>query len=247
MVVRGIRMMVVSYRIGGQAPHLPWFLRRLAAQGLAAAPEGDQPGRLPADWAGLEFADCWLDLGRDGDQALAERADRCRDAGLSFVELAGGWAPPGAEFGFILLVGDPPPPGAPARLALDALAPQPGCWLHSGPTHSARFCQRAFDALMHAGRAAMPEPDSQPRALEWEAILQKQWMLAGKLRQLAEAYLTERVGLLPPYSAPLPETAVHYAANLARTIMLALPDSRDWAALQNELAAHLQSRDDVRK
>ncbi|SUX55625.1 hypothetical protein [Chromobacterium vaccinii] len=173
-------------------------MRRLAAQGLAAAPEGDQPGRLPADWAGLEFADCWLDLGRDGDQALAERAARCRDAGLSFVELAGGWAPPGAEFGFILLVGDPPPPGAPGRLALDALAPQPGCWLHSGPIHSARFCQRAFDALMHAGRAAMPEPDSQPRALEWEAILQKQWMLAGKLRQLAEAYLTERIGLLPP-------------------------------------------------
>ncbi|MEO3962312.1 hypothetical protein, partial [Chromobacterium piscinae] len=94
-------MMVVSYRIGGQAPHLPWFLRRLAAQGLAAAPEGGQPGRLPADWAGLEFADCWLDLGRDGDQALAERAARCRDAGLSFVELAGGWAPAGAEFGFI--------------------------------------------------------------------------------------------------------------------------------------------------
>ncbi|MGD1824338.1 DUF4123 domain-containing protein [Chromobacterium violaceum] len=247
MVVRGIRMMAVSYRIGGHAPHLPWFLRRLAAQGLAAAPADNRPPRLPADWIGLEFADGWLDLGRDGDPALAERAAHCRAIGLPFTELAGDWMPAGGEFGFMLLVGDAPLPGSQARAGLDALAPQPGCWLHSGPVHSARFCQRAFAGLLHAGLFSLPPPDGQPRALDWEGALRRQWALADKLRALAEAYLAERVGQLPPYPAHAPDAASHYAANLARTILLAMPDGQAWAALQNELAASPQEPSGARK
>ncbi|AXE28747.1 hypothetical protein DK842_01730 [Chromobacterium phragmitis] len=239
-------MMDVFYRIGGQAPHLPWFLRRLEAQGLAAAPSGAGAARLPASWIGLECADGWLDLGRDGDQALAERAGHCRAIGLPFSELAGEWALASGEHGFMLLAGNPPSPGSSARAVLDALAPQPGCWLNSGPIHSARFCQRALSALLHAGLSSLPEPDGQPRALEWERQVSRQWQLADKLRQLAEAYLAERMGLLPPYEST-PEAAAHYAANLARTLLLTLPDPSRWEQMRDALEACLNDGSRIEK
>lgn len=229
--------MAVSYRMRGQAPHLSWFLRRLEAQGLAAGRDHGAPSVLPADWIGVELEGHWLDLAQDGDQALAERLDYCRQAGIELVELAGEWLPPAAEHGFMLLVGNAPQPDSAAWQVLDALAPQAGCWLRCGPAHSARFCQRAFSALLHACHAALPPPEPLARSMPWEALLQAQWQLADKLRQLSAAYLAERVGLQPPYPSPLPESARHYAANLARGIVLALPHEQDWDAWLQKLAA----------
>ncbi|WP_440028024.1 hypothetical protein [Chromobacterium amazonense] len=235
--------MAVSYRMRGQAPHLSWFLRRLEAQGLAAAPEHDTPSRLPAEWIGIELDDCWLDLAVDSDHALEARHAYCRQAGMALLELAGDWLPPAAEHGFMLLVGNAPTPGSAAGQLLDALAPQPGCWLHSGPLHSARFCQRVFAALLHACHSSLLPPDAQPRNLQWEQMLGEQWLLADKLRRLAACYLTDRIGLTPPYPSPLPESARHYAANLARSIVLTLPQQQDWDKLLQELSALLQTRD----
>ncbi|OHX13251.1 hypothetical protein BI347_06835 [Chromobacterium sphagni] len=231
--------MAVSYRIRGHAPHLPWFLRRLEARGLTPASESDLPARLPSDWTGIALADCWLDLARDGDQPLAQRQARCQAEGLAFIELSGDWQTLAAEHGFMLLAGCAAPPAGDAQLLLDALAPQAGCWLHCGPAHSARFCQRVFAALLHAGHAALPLPDGQPRALQWEQMLASQWQLADRLRQLAQAYLLKHLGQTPPYPAPLPPAAQHFAANLARSIMLALPDQQNWPALLEQLGAIL--------
>ena len=230
--------MAVSYRISGHAPHLPWFLRRLAARGLPPA-SASGPASWPADWIGIALENGWLDLGRDGDAALTRRQRQCEDAGIAFIELGGDWQAPAAEHGFMLLAGSRQPPAGEALTLLDALAPQAGCWLHCGPAHSARFCQRVFAALLHAGRAALPLPDAQPRALQWEEMLSSQWQLADKLRQLADAYLIEHLGQRPPYPSPLPDEARHFAANLARSIALALPDSQDWPALLEKLGAAL--------
>ncbi|AUH50174.1 hypothetical protein CXB49_04740 [Chromobacterium sp. ATCC 53434] len=234
--------MVVSRRIGGQAPYLSCFLRRLETQGLAAPTDRDPPARLPPDWVGMELEDCWLDLGQDGDQALAERLALSRDAGLGFVELAGDWPAPAAEHGFMLLVGGAPAPGSAAWQLLDALAPQPGCWLNCGPPHSARFCQRVFAALRHQGLSALPTPDGSPHPLDWEKTLQTQWLIAEKLRQLAEDYLSSQIGRAPPYPSPLPDEVRHFAANLARGILLTLPEKatlREWA---ERIDAVLQQR-----
>ncbi|POZ62254.1 hypothetical protein [Chromobacterium alticapitis] len=233
--------MPVSYRMRGLAPHLPWFLRRLEVQGLAAARCDDAASRLPAGWTGLELDGCWLDLAQDGDHPLAARAEYCRHAGIECIELAGNWPAPGAEHGFMLLVGQAPLPDSAAWQVLDALAPQPGCWLHCGPLHSARFCQRVFDALLHAGRSGLDLPETQPRALQWERLLSEQWQLADKLRQLAAAYLAERVGLAPPYPSPLPAAAQHYAAALARGIALTLPQQQDWEGLLKQLSELLRA------
>ncbi|WP_434633864.1 hypothetical protein [Chromobacterium sp. CV08] len=234
--------MVVSRRIGGQAPHLSWFLRRLEAQGLAAPVDRAPPARLPPDWVGIELADCWLDLGRDGDLPLAERMAHCRDTGLDLVELAGDWLEPAAEHGFMLLVGNAPAPASAAWRVLDALAPRPGCWLHCGPTHSARFCQRVFAAMQHQGLSALPTPDGSPHPLDWEKMLQTQWLIAEKLRQLAEDYLSSQIGHPPPYPSPLPDEVRHFAANLARGILLTLPEEAALRAWAERIDAVLQQR-----
>ncbi|UTH72737.1 hypothetical protein [Chromobacterium sp. IIBBL 290-4] len=228
--------MSISFHIRGQAPHLPWFLRRLEAQGLAAARE-PAATRLPAGWMGIELEDCWLDLGRDGDHALAERLARCAALSLPVVELRGDWSPFAAEHGFMLLIGNPPAPDSAACRMLDALAPAPGCWLPCGPAHSARFCERVFIALQHQGLGSLRQPDGAPHALQWEAMLESQWRIADKLAELAQGYLAERVGLLPPYPSPLPEAAQHFAAALARAILLTLPDP----AVRGEWLARIQT------
>ncbi|VEB44441.1 Uncharacterised protein [Chromobacterium violaceum] len=222
----------------GHAPHLPWFLRRLAAQGLAPRRQTIAPAAA-ADWIGLEFADGWLDLGRDGDPALAERPPIAAPSACLSRNWPATGCPQAANSASCCWWATPPARLAGARRTGRAGA-QPGCWLHSGPS-TARVS------------ASAPSPACCTRAsspCRRQTASRGRW--TGKARCAGNGRWPTSCARWPKPTwpsgsasshriRPRPDAAAHYAANLARTILLAMPDGQAWAALQNELAASRKS------
>lgn len=228
---------MVTYTALGNAPYLPWFLHRLAAQGVVAYPTPHhlaQHGWLPAAWQGFLADNTLLDLTTDNTEQLLATQTLAQQHGKTLIEVSGAFLPAGAAHGFMLLVGYSGELPNTAQLWLDAAAPAPGAWLPCGPVGSARFTRYILDAMRFAWQQALadltPQSSQDPLHIDWQQLFQKQLTLAENMLALARQYL-KRHGLdtetletstvLSDFSTPAREQA-HFAANLARMIVLAL-------------------------
>jgi len=223
----------------GPHEHNACFARRLRARGLVVGGESSAlramlPPLVNTHWSGILVDEMVLDTSTPSLTGRHELEQACHAAGLSYAELSGPWHSLGEHYGFALFCGGPPDIRERLRPLLDALAPLPGAWLYAGPTGAGYFTAKVFDALCVAatlvpGRewpsagSALPTPD-------WVAFFTQQQLLADRLLQLAQLYLSRQ----PPSPAPFdasqlleafsrpPSEQAHYADHLARLIVLAL-------------------------
>ncbi|NWK76941.1 hypothetical protein [Aquitalea sp. LB_tupeE] len=236
----------------GISPQLHWTCQRLLAAGLPCQVPEESPLWLPADWEGYLAENCWLDLATDNSQALAGRAEHCRQHGIQLVEVCGSWLPQGESMGFMLLCGSNALPAPAAMQWLDHCAPLPGAWLHCGPCGSARYTHHVMQALQHAWQLGWQHnpTTAKPQQLDWEALMQQQWQLADKLLQLSQAYLrshgmapdpTDSATLRQRFAQP-PSRQQHFAANLALLIVLAMQQRDTLHDIWQQVSAALQPK-----
>ena len=225
----------------GTAPHLQWFASRLSGGGLHVETMQMPPfvhrERIGPGWhSGLMIGDLLVDTGPSALTQRFARAKRCRQGGLDYAELAGHWLEPGTRFGFPLFLGCAPEARERLQPVLDLLAPQAGAWLFCGPAGGGCYAATTFDALASAAalaaRAGYPVPGEAPHPPDWSVFFRQQTELAARLLEWAQLYLAhipaddpgpaiDPWALLARFGEP-PATQAHFAANLARLVMLAL-------------------------
>ncbi|MTD32755.1 hypothetical protein [Paludibacterium denitrificans] len=171
---------MVTYTALGNAPYLPRFLHRLAAQGVVAYPTPHhlaQHGWLPAAWQGFLADNTLLDLTTDNTEQLLATQTLAQQHGKTLIEVSGSFLPAGAAHGFMLLVGYSGELPNAAQLWLDAAAPAPGAWLPCGPVGSARFTRYILDAMRFARQQALadltPQSSQGPPAYRLAAAVSK--------------------------------------------------------------------------
>jgi len=222
----------------GLNAHNAWFARRLAQQGFVVDSEISLPAALCKqlaleEWSGLLVDNILVDTGSTGLLQRHQLAAQCPHHGWAYAELAGHWLNLGVEHGFPLFAGTNADTRDQLQPVLNALAPQAGAWLYCGPAGSGCYASRIFDAIsviyVLALKAGWPAPGEAPRPLDWNAFFSQQQDLANRLLELSELYLSlhsETTALnaeqqLAAFSLP-PALQTHFAANLARLIVLSL-------------------------
>lgn len=222
----------------GSLEHNTWFCHRLSQRGLAVRSGEDSGTHLPGllkqvNFAGLLSGNCLIDT---GNSSLAERhelARLCLGQGLEYAELSGHWLRLGEEHGFPLFVGTQATTRPHLQPILDALAPQASAWLYCGPPGAACYTSRIFDALSLvcalAIKAGWASPGTAPQAPDWATFFAEQQILSDKLLEISRLYLSfhPETTELDPWQQlkefnQTPSQQLHFAANLARLIVLAL-------------------------
>lgn len=223
--------------VQGLQLHHEWFARRLASHGLEMV-SGDLPPMLLTEpslqgWCGLLADRTLIDTGTSGLLQRQTLSTLCRQHGFGYAELGGDWQAEGIEFGFPLFIGASQDAREQLKPLFDALAPAKGMWLYCGPAAAGHFTAGVFAAMTHAWLQAMPGnvpvPGQTPQAIDWNAFFIRQHSLANQLLAFSRHYLalypqnddTDVWQQLDSFRQP-PMLQSHFAANLARLIVLAL-------------------------
>jgi hypothetical protein len=228
----------VKIAVVGACEHNDWFARRLSERGLPVDVDGTLPlpdlkRLLGQTWSGLVVNNMLVDTGATSMVQRHVLASTLHALGIEYAELSGQWLHHGTEFGFAIFTGINAAHRTQLAPLLDALAPQPGAWLHCGPPGSGCYASRIFDALAMACvlalRAGWSGPGEPTRAPDWIAFFSQQKVLADKLLELSRLYLSLHPAhpvkdpwkQLESFSQP-PMHQEHFSANLARLLVLAL-------------------------